>query len=256
MTLDTAPQRIERALALCRRPYLAFSGGKDSLVVAHLARSTCPDIPLIYADDEVLWPEHVEYVEQMKDFFKPPFLHVSGGSVHAGWQRPWRDGPYWRSIPPDMDWLPGKGILSHLAKSMGYDGCIRGLRADESRGRAARMEETQGMGSRRGIRVCDPIYDWTAEDVWTYIDQHNLPYCPVYDRLSELGIQPRLQRVGPLALCPGEYLYRGWPELYRDLVQRYGKRWTQPGKRNHYKINPLTWIEIQEALSKKKQRVK
>ncbi len=52
-----------------------------------------------------------------------------------------------------------------------------------------------------------------------------LPYNPVYDRLAEIGIERERQRVGPLPLTPGWILERGWPEMYRDLVARYGPRW-------------------------------
>lgn len=244
----TALDRIEAALTGAASPYLAFSGGKDSLVVAHLARQVLPDLPLIYCDDELLWTEHVAYVEQMKGFFGPPFWHVSGGSIHAGWHRPWREPPYWRETPADMQWLGGKGQFSKLARGLGYDLAIRGLRADESRGRAERMAETQGSGWRCGVRTCDPIYDWTADQVWTYIDQHALPVCPVYARLTEIGVSRRLQRVGPLALCPGKYLWRGWPELYLRLVRRYGARWTQPSRSDLRRMDPLLRLDLEGAL--------
>ena len=239
---------MEAALRGAASPYVAFSGGKDSLTLAHLARQIDPTIPLIYADDELLWDEHVAYVEAMKDFFGEPFLHVSGGSVHAGWFRPWQSQPYWRPVPPEMVWVEDSGQFSREARRMGYDLAIRGLRADESRGRAERMAETKGAGSRFGVRTCDPIYDWTAEEVWAYIEAQDLPVCRVYQTLTSLRVSPRLQRVGPLPLCPGRYLWRGWPSLYARLVQRYGDHWTRPSRSDLRRMDPLTRIDIEKAL--------
>ena len=48
---------IEEALERCQRPYVAFSGGKDSLVVAHLVSQVNNSVEMVYCDDELLYPE-------------------------------------------------------------------------------------------------------------------------------------------------------------------------------------------------------
>lgn len=54
----------------------------------------------------------------------------------------------------------------------------------------------------------------------------DLPYSPVYDRLTAIGVPRDRQRVGVLALTPGWMLRAGWPQLWRDLCERYGHdRW-------------------------------
>ena len=245
--LDSAKRLIEEGLRQCRRPYIAFSGGKDSLVVAHLTHQCDPSIQMIYSDDELLLPEHVAYIEWVKARAGDRLMIVSSVARHNGWFYPWRDHPLWREPTVDMVWLP-TGNLSKDAKRLGYDGAFRGLRADESRGRALRLGKTQGIGQRSGIVTIDPIHDWSVDQVWNYIDEHDLPYCPVYDRLTAIGVKRRLQRVGPLPLCPGDYLLRGWPEIYAAVVRRYGAHWTRPSRRNRYRIPPLVWLDIQEAL--------
>lgn len=43
--------------------FVAFSGGKDSLVLLHIVRSLYPDIPAVFVDTGVEWPEVREFVK-------------------------------------------------------------------------------------------------------------------------------------------------------------------------------------------------
>ena len=245
--IDSGLRLVEAGLAKCDHPYIAFSGGKDALVVAHMVHAVAPDTQMIYSDDELILLEHNDYINRVKAREGDRLMIVSTQAQHNGWFYPWFDPPFWHDPHPAMQWIGGN--IDVRAKSMGYDGVFRGLRAQESRGRAIRLSKTQGIGQRRGITTIDPIRDWTVEQVWDYIEAHNLDYCPVYDRLSSLRVPRRLQRVGPLPLMPGDYLLRGWPELYAAVLQRYGIHWTRPGRRNRYGIPPLIWLDIQEALA-------
>ena len=46
---------------------VAFSGGKDSLVVLHLALEVDPNIRVIYNNTTVEFPETIQYVKQLQD---------------------------------------------------------------------------------------------------------------------------------------------------------------------------------------------
>lgn len=229
---------IRTALSLSRRQhYVAFSGGKDSLAVAALVRKVevldglpGKGIPLVWSDDELEYPEHVAY---MRKWYTGDNLVVTlGRSEHAGWFKPWTQEPYWRQ--------PFDGALHIEERSEdywateGYDLTFTGLRADESSRRrdhligvAAGLNRGELPGLYRastGWR-CTPIWDWSADDVWALIAGWGLPYSPVYDRLTAIGIPRKQQRVGPLPLARREHLADGWPGLLRDLEARYGARW-------------------------------
>lgn len=251
---------IEDALGQVSRPYIAFSGGKDSLVVADLVHKVDDSIPLVYCDDELLYPEHISYMLDMKEFYGKQLRVVEGGSVHAGWFVPWQHLPRWRQPDPMMemeylDWMQrerakGRWKLrgGHFAARLGYDSALMGLRRDESRRRAEILHGASGINVLGRITYIDPIIDWSSHDVWQYIAERQLPYCAAYDVMESIGVGKHRARVGPLPLSDGEHLWKGWPSLYIDLLRRYGRRWKVPGRRRPHGMDMLTWLELKEVL--------
>lgn len=225
LKLATALLRIGEAMEHARRPYVALSGGKDSLVVAALCLAVRDDVTLAWSDDELEYPESVEYMQMWRDLGGDRFVVTLGWAKHAGWFKPWADAPYWREPFPgarriDMaqdDWMGRQG----------YDLTFTGLRANESRTRAEHLDR-RGLIYRvktgTGLRAC-PIGEWTEDDVWALIAGWHLPYNAAYDVLGRIGVHRKRQRIGPLPLVPRDYLAEGWPGLLWDLEERYGPHW-------------------------------
>ena len=256
MTLSPETQAmgiIAEALGQVSRPYIAFSGGKDSLVVAHLVSQKDNAIPMVYCDDELLYPEHVTYMNDAKARFGGRLRIVQGGGLHRGWFRPWKsDTDWWRNPHPSMEalrWVSERNVSpGELATRLGYDGVFLGLRRAESRRRSGILAASTGIAHLNRVWYINPIIDWSDNNVWEYIKEHGLNYCPVYDRLFEIGVSRHLSRLGPLPLSQGEHLWKGWPELYLALVRRYGLHWTRPGRRKPPSMDNLMWLDIQDAL--------
>ena len=49
--------------------YLAFSGGKDSMVVLHLAHTVDPDVPVVFFDSGLESPETYTYLDHLAELW-------------------------------------------------------------------------------------------------------------------------------------------------------------------------------------------
>ncbi|ABK78512.1 3'-phosphoadenosine 5'-phosphosulfate sulfotransferase (PAPS reductase)/FAD synthetase [Cenarchaeum symbiosum A] len=86
----------------------------------------------------------------------------------------------------------------------GLDGWITGLRRDQTRNRGgARMFEIDG--GHGGILKINPIIEWTWEQIWAYIKEHDVPYNRLLDEgYASIGCEPCTR-----AIKPGEDLRAG-----------------------------------------------
>lgn len=216
--LMRAEMLVDAALSTMHHPYVAFSGGKDSTVVQALVlRQSLVDV--IWSDDELEYPETVTFIQQTAA------MAVVGHATHNRWFTSWSDAPYWRDPIPGAIMIPG--LMDDWSREVGYDGVFLGLRAQENGYRRIRTARFGHLHrAQHGQWVSTPIANWTADDVWAYIAVNDLPYNPVYDILTRIGVPRLKQRVGPIPLSEGWHLQQGWPEMYAALLARYGQRWS------------------------------
>ena len=57
--------------------YVSFSGGKDSTVLAHLVREVCPDVPLVFSNTGLEYPEIQAFARKLGAEFIRPKLSFS-----------------------------------------------------------------------------------------------------------------------------------------------------------------------------------
>jgi phosphoadenosine phosphosulfate reductase len=71
----------------------------------------------------------------------------------------------------------------------GVDAWITGIRREQSptRADAPKLDRDEA----RGVWKFNPLADWTEEDVWRYVHEHELPYHPLHDRgYASIGCAP------------------------------------------------------------------
>lgn len=227
--------------------YVAFSGGKDSLVVLDLVRQVAPDAPVAFFDSGLEFPETYDYLEKVSELWslnlqviraRMTTLEVLAGNGAWDHQAPDRAAPNLHEVL-----VVEPAAAAHRAHGPGE---LWGVRAEESRGRAAayanalraatcictpscsaqqRRAHHGGLISRvDGTVAYGPVWDWHTDEIWGHISRHRLPVNPVYDKLRRLGAPEHFLRVSGMIdgtrLEEGRitWLRRGWPALFEELA--------------------------------------
>lgn len=220
--LSESERIIAQALEKMRSPLVAFSAGKDSSVVLHLVRAQAPETRAAWGDEEWNLPETLVLVNTT-----PNLIRTAFPDEHAEFFKVWQD-----TAPPGGTILIDRTQYTewdYQRKLIGNDGTFLGLRMEENSKRRLHLKRRGALFfcERHGVWECNPIAQWTVEDVWTYIMSRNVPYNAAYDKLAEMGVELKAMRVGPLAqervLGYGQLvlLKRGWLDLFNRFAEKY-----------------------------------
>lgn len=213
------------------RVYGSISGGKDSLVMAHLIRRSFPDCPFVWVNQGHLaeWPDCIELLNHLRDCgwniveICPPLgliqLFRKYGMAF--------DGQFTALDRKHIEELLLKP-LAEYCEINGVRGYAWGLRK-ESRGRSLYLQSKGELYRRKdGMWVCSPVGFWKTQDIWCYIDATRLPYAAVYDKYGRESfrngcpIDTALSNWGKLS-----WLRRHEPEVFEELCGYF------PEVRNH-----------------------
>lgn len=170
--------------------YLAFSGGKDSQCIYHLAVEAGVKFDAHYNVTGVDAPELV-------NFIKKNYPDVSREMYKTSmWRLIERNGP-----PTRLNRFCCKELKEH-----GGEGriCVTGVRWAESVRRKNDRKVLEYMGKTKkqkmlfddndkgrrlfencqlkGKRVLNPIVDWLDEDVWEYLNSRKIEHCELYEQ--------------------------------------------------------------------------
>lgn len=186
--------------------YLAFSGGKDSIVIYDLAVRAGVRFDVHYSQTTVDPPEVTHYIKE----HYPEVI----------WEKP-RMSMF--KLIEKKGMLPTRQIrfcCSEL-KEIGGAGrtVVTGIRWEESLRRANRsvFEESTRIKSKWFLH---PIIDWSTQDVWDYIHAHDLPYCSLYDEgKTRIGcIMCPMQGTKGMLIDAERY-----PKFYKAYLRAIGK---------------------------------
>lgn len=231
--------------------YLAFSGGKDSLAVLHLTLQVDHAVPVVFFDSGFEYPETYAYLQQIQSHYDITIDVIPSRRTTL---QVLIDSGAW-----DHDTPPGRlnenlhRLLITEPASIAHQrygpGELWGVRAEESQGRRIRyaLALREEMAAQCGPDCCaghleqrhthgglirrqdttlayGPVWDWSTEQIWAYLDSHHVPVNPIYQRLRALGAPEHFHRISTILdgqrLEHGRctWLQRGWPTLFNALA--------------------------------------
>ena len=223
--VERAKARVNEWIRRCEKPYVAFSGGKDSTVCLSLARGIIEDVPAVLYHEQWLLPETEAYIRTIRSL-----RIIASPHTHPGGVKHWANS---KPSDPSFIWIEkeSRHPVEDWAESNGYDGVAVGIRCAEAGYRRRHIIAKGALFQRvNGVHQCYPIAGWSDVDVWAYLVSTGTPYNPAYDRMSALDIPLRERRVGPWwndrAASYGsiDRLRMGWPEVYNKFMREAYKR--------------------------------
>lgn len=198
--------------------YVSFSGGKDSTALLHQVRRIYPNVPAVFIDTGLEYPEIREFVKTVDNvvWLKPkmPFNQViekygypviskenaqkikeirTTKSEKLKHKRLYGDekgngklSEKWQflinapfKISDRCCHIMKKQPVKKYEKETGR-GTIVGTMAADSRLRETSYLQ-HGCNSFEGRPMSTPMAFWFESDVWDYIKKYNLPYSKIYD---------------------------------------------------------------------------
>ena len=181
------------------RPALLFSGGKDSIILVHLAlkafRPGKFPFPLVHVDTGHNFPEVIAFRDKLVEELGERLIVASVPEVIQRMNIPDAKGKF-----PSRNALQTYALLDVIEQHE-FDACIGGARRDEEKARAKerifsvrddfgqwdpKLQRPELWNHYNGkihkgenVRVF-PISNWTELDVWNYILRENIELPQIY----------------------------------------------------------------------------
>lgn len=183
--------------------YLAFSGGKDSVVVKALMDMAGVKYDAHYNITSVDPPELVRFIKEYHPDVARDYPRDKDGKVVTMWNLIGKN-----RIPPtrlvryccaSLKESQGEGRFNvtgvRKAESVRRAATRAGLELSDTKTRRRERYDVDNIDEEmlrtcqlKRQRVLNPIIDWSTEDVWEFIHEYNIPYCSLYDEgFTRLG---------------------------------------------------------------------
>ena len=159
---------------------MSSSFGITSAVMLHLVTQVIPDIPVIWIDTGYLPPETYRFAEELTNKLKLN-LHVyqsnlSPARMEAVYGKLWQQDNL--EALNRYDYLRKVEPMNRALKELNATAILAGLRREQTDFRSS-LQTVNLQGERYKIL---PILSWSSQDIYYYLQEHNLPYHPLFEQ--------------------------------------------------------------------------
>lgn len=254
--IDTAYERYRWAAKEAERLFdtpltVSYSGGKDSDVILQLAKESLAPAGIEFRVTHNLTtadpPDNVYYIRRvfaalreegidcrinvprrslwriMRETLVIPSRMIRTCCAELK-ERKMPDAPY---IVTGVRWAESAGRRNKSGIAMVYTASDRTARPDKGG-----LLTTDDASSRRlfeqcqmkGVRVLNPIIDWSDSDVWSYLRDRGIEGNPLYKegwtRIGCVGCPLAGRRARELAFARYPKLYKAWADAIAYVIER------------------------------------
>ncbi|MCH8248180.1 MAG: phosphoadenylyl-sulfate reductase [Proteobacteria bacterium] len=176
----TAEDRVASALRTLPGQHIVSSSfGAQSAVMLHLVTRQKPDISVVLIDTGYLFPETYRFIDELTDRLALN-LKVFQPEISNAWQEA-RYGKRWEQDLRGLeDYNQNNKVepMQRAIEELNVGTWFSGLRRNQSIDRA-KIPFIESSGDRFKVY---PIADWTDKDVFNYLQEHKLPYHPLWEK--------------------------------------------------------------------------
>ena len=226
-----------------------YSGGKDSDVILQLAKESGVPFRVTHNLTTADPPDNVYYIRRVFAALREDGIDCR---INVPRRSLWRimretlvipsrimrvccselkerrmpDAPY---IVTGVRWAESAGRRAKSGIAMVYTARERGV---EEKAAAGGLLTTDDASSRRlfeqcqlrGVRVLNPIIDWSDEDVWSYLHSRGIEGNPLYKegwtRIGCVGCPLAGRRAREIAFARYPKLYKAWRDAIAYVIER------------------------------------
>lgn len=214
-------ENVKAMLALAKSPYIAFSCGKDSSVLADIVLRINPKIKLRFVSSGET--RLIHNIDEVMNYFRDKYgARIEEINFDRVFSEEWKNASF------DEQRKAGRRDIQNLDNSL-FDGVFMGLRIGESRGRKISLSMCKSNElppnsykyvNRDFYRFC-PLAYWKTEDIGAYIVENSIP---TLDWYKEYGFEARTTaRMTGDAVRQNTlfYLKVHNPQGYQKIVERF-----------------------------------
>lgn len=159
---------------------MSTSFGIQSAVMLHLVTQVIPELPVVWVDTGYLPVETYQFAEALTQRLQLNLKVYQSEMSPARMEALY--GKLWASQDVEAfnkyDYIRKVEPMQRALRDLGATAWLAGLRADQT----AHRKTLEVVTQQRDVYKISPILNWTAKDVYEYLQAYNLPYHPLFDK--------------------------------------------------------------------------